>query len=159
VSSIDTGGGVAIGAEYRLSNRLGLEFSAMYAGIQVDSSVSSRAAGVQYSTSSMMPLTFAVPFHFDAGGRVDLFVAPTFSMVRYENVEMAVNSARVGTSVNVDSDAAFGAALGVDVPFGKGKWAFSAGLRYMKTGAGNTDLDPVIVTLGFAYRFLGSAKK
>jgi hypothetical protein len=41
----------------------------------------------------------------------------------------------------------------MDIPFGKGKWAFSSSVRFMKTAFEGTDLDPVIVTVGFAYRF------
>ncbi len=55
--------------------------------------------------------------------------------------------------MSVDSDVGIGAALGLDVPIGKGKWAFSTGLRYIKTQAEEVDIDPVIVTIGFAYRF------
>jgi len=152
-SSVDVGGGFGIGAEYRLSDRFGLELSTLFAGLEIGSSVSTRAKAFQSFELSMMPLTFAVPFHFNTGGRVDLFVGPTFSIVRYLDIETYTSGAGVGTSVNVDSDAAFGAAFGVDVPFGNGKWAFSTGLRYMKTRAADTDVDPVIVTLGFAVRF------
>jgi outer membrane protein W len=156
-SSVDVGGGFGIGAEYRLSNRYGLEFSTLFAGLEIDNSVSGGAGLVQSLEMSMMPLTFAFPFHFDAGDRADLFVAPTFSIVRYLDIETSISGAGVDSSVDVDSDAALGAALGVDVPFGKGKWAFSTSLRYMKTGFEGTDVDPVIVTLGFAYRFHGGA--
>jgi outer membrane protein W len=152
-SSVDVGGGFGIGAEYRFSDRLGFEFSALIAGLEVGSSVSGRTFEARSFESSMMPLTFAVPFHFDTGTRADLFVAPTFSIVRYLDVETTVGGASVGTRVDVDSDAALGAALGVDVPFGKGKWCFSTGVRYMKTKVENTDVDPVIVTVGVAYRF------
>jgi outer membrane protein W len=154
VSSIDAGGGVGIGGEYRLNNRLGLEVSAIYAGLQFDSSLSGRAMGYQSSASSMLPLTFAVPFHFGTGSSVDFFVAPTFSIVRYEDVETFVSGTQVGSSIDVHTDTALGAALGIDVPFGKEKkWAFSTGLRYMKTGVEEVDVDPVIVTLGAAYHF------
>jgi hypothetical protein len=80
-------------------------------------------------------------------------VAPTFSLVRYLDIETATGGRSAGASVGTDSDAALGVALGLDVPFGRGRWALSTGLRYMETRTGGTDLDPVIVTLGFAYRF------
>lgn len=152
-STLDIGGGFGIGAEYRLSGRLGLEFSALFAGLEIRSRVAARPTVEQSLELTMLPLTLAVPFHFDTRGRADLFVAPTFSVVRYLDIETAVDAAGVSYSVDVDSDAALGAALGVDLPFGEGRWAFSAGLRYMKTAIEDTDVDPVIVTLGFAYRF------
>ena len=55
--------------------------------------------------------------------------------------------------VRPEPEHAVGATFGVDVPFGKGRWAFSAGLRYMKSRGADTRLDPVIVALGLAYRF------
>ena len=48
---------------------------------------------------------------------------------------------------------AFGAALGVDIPFNKEKWAFCTGLRYLRTAVEETDVDPLMVTLGIARRF------
>jgi outer membrane protein W len=152
-SSVEAGGGFGIGAEYRLSRRYGLEFSTLFAGLDIRSRVGGGDGVATGLEMTMMPMTFAFPFHFDAGGRADLFVAPTFSIVRYVDIHTSVNVAGVDSGVDVDSDAALGAALGVDVPFGKGKWAFSSSLRYMRTGFEDTDVDPVIVTVGFAYRF------
>jgi outer membrane protein W len=150
---VEAGGGFGIGAEYRLSHRCGLEFSTLFAGLEIRNSLSGGTGVAQGLELTMMPLTLALPFHFDVGNRADLFVAPTFSIVRYVDIENSVSSAGVDSGVGVDSDAALGAALGVDVPFGKGKWAFSSSLRYMSTGFEDTDVDPVIVTVGFAYRF------
>ena len=48
---------------------------------------------------------------------------------------------------------ALGAAFGVDVPIAGNKWKLCAGLRYMKTGTNQADIDPLIATLGFGYRF------
>lgn len=153
-SSIDIGGGFGVGAEYRFSGRLGLEFSALFAGLEIRSSLSAGSGVEQRLDLTMMPLTLAVPFHFDTGGRADLFVAPTLSVVRYLDVQTAAGATGgVSSRVGVDSDTALGAALGVELPFGNGHWALSAGLRYLKTGIEDTDLDPVIATLGFAYRF------
>lgn len=152
-SSIDMGGGVGIGAEYRLSQRFGLEFSTLFAGLEVSSSVSASPATAAFVELNMVPVTVGFPIHFDIADRVDLFVAPTLNFVKYGDVRWTAGGSRVSSSVDVDSDIGLGAAVGLDVPFGKGKWAFSTGLRYMKTEAAETDIDPVIVTIGFAYRF------
>ena len=152
-STVDVGGGLGIGAEYRISQRSGLEVSTLFAGLEISNSVTGRAGLVQSFELSMMPLTFAYLFHFDPGGRVDLFIAPTFSVVQYLDIETFIGGTGLATSVGVDTDAALGAAVGVDVPIGKRKWAVSSSLRYMKTGFESTDVDPVIVTIGFARRF------
>ena len=152
-SSVDVGGGFGIGAEYRRSQKFGVEFSTLFAGLELNNSVSGGRGLSQSLEMSMLPLTFAFLFHFDPGGRVDLFVAPTFSVVQYLDIGTFIDATGVGATLEADTDAAFGAAVGIDVPFGKGKWAFSSSLRYMKTGFEKTDVDPVIVTLGAAYRF------
>jgi outer membrane protein W len=150
---VEAGGGFGVGAEYRMTRKLGLEFSVLFAGLEIDNRVGGGPWTVQSLELTMMPLTLAVPYHFDTGGRVDIFVAPSFGIVRYVDIETRVAWGGAGTRVDVDSDAAIGVAAGVDVPIGKGKWAFSAGLRYLKTSAEDTDIDPAIVTIGFAYRF------
>jgi outer membrane protein W len=153
VSRVDSGGGFGIAVEARLSNRIGLELSTLYAGIDVRMQASARLATAQSVALSVIPVTFGLPIHLPTGDRLDLFVAPTLNIVTYNDVRTTFDGFGMDSSVSVDSDLGFGAALGLDVPFGKGKWAFSSGLRYIKTRADETDIDPVIVTIGFAYRF------
>ena len=152
-SNVDIGGGFGIGAEVRLSERIGLELSTLFAGLDVGMQASAGQGSVQNVSMSMVPLTFGLPIHFDTGKRVDFFVAPTLSVVNYTDVRTKAGWSGASSSVDVDSDVGLGAALGLDVPFGKRGWAFSTGLRYMKTRAQDTDVDPVIVMVGFAHRF------
>ena len=149
----DAGGGFGVGVEYRVSDRLGLEFSTLFAGLQIEQAASAGTEAVYDLEMTMMPLTLAVPFHFGAGQGVDLFVGPTFSVIQYLDMETYAGSGGTGTGIEVDTDTSLGAAFGIDAPIGRGKWAFSAGLRYMASSPADVDLDPVIVTLGFAYRF------
>lgn len=152
-SSVKTGGGFGVGIEFRLSDRIGLEASVLFGGVEIKSSLSSGQGATQSLNLNMMPVNFAVPFHFDIGGRADLYAAVTFGVVRYLDIEWSYGAPGSGIAVDVDSDTAFGAALGLDVPFGKGRWAWSAGLRYMKTGIKGTDVDPLVATLGVAFQF------
>lgn len=149
-TGVDVGGGFGLGAEYRLSNRLGLELSTLFAGLEVGTTVS--RGNVESYQLSMVPVTLGLPIHFKPG-RVDLFVAPTFSVVNYLDIETTASIGNVGSSVENGADPALGVAFGLDIPFGKGNWAFSSGLRYMKTGTNGTSVDPTIVMVGFAYRF------
>jgi outer membrane protein W len=152
-SRVDVGGGLGIGAEVRLSERLGLEISTLFAGLEVGMKASANQGSAQNVEMSMIPLTFGLPIHFDSGKRVDFFVAPTLSVVSYTDVRTSFDRSGAGSRVDVDTDIGLGAALGLDVPFGKRGWAFSTGLRYMKTRAQETDVDPLIVMVGFAHRF------
>jgi outer membrane protein W len=153
VSRIESGGGLGIGLEYRLSERFGLEFSTLLAGLEIGMRASARLGTFESFEMSVVPLTFGLPIHFDTGERVDLFIAPTLSIVHYTDIRSSVDWFGMESTVSVDNDLGIGAALGLDVPFGKGKWAFSTGLRYIKTQAEKTDVDPLIVTVGLAYRF------
>jgi outer membrane protein W len=154
VSSVDVGGGIGVGGEYRMSDRLGLELSALFAGLSIESSVGAGGGAVAQSLSfDMVPLTFGLAIHLNPKGRTDFFIAPTVSYVSYFRLETNIGLSGVTTTVDDSSDMALGAAFGVDIPIGKGKWAVTTGLRYMKTDARVTDVDPLIVTLGFSRRF------
>jgi outer membrane protein W len=151
-SSVSTGGGVGLGGEYRMSDRLGLELSTLWAGLDIESGVS--IGGVNQSLQfGMVPLTVGMPIHLRPAGRPVIFIAPTVSYVSYFRLETDISWTRVSTTADDSSDVALGAAFGLDIPVGKGKWAVSTGLRYMKTNAEETDVDPLIVTIGFGYRF------
>ena len=151
-SSVSTGGGVGLGGEYRMSDRLGLELSPLWAGLDIESGVS--IGGVSQSLQfGMVPLTLGMPIHLSPAGRPVIFIAPTVSYVSYFRLERDISWTRVSTTVDDSTDVALGAAFGLDIPVGKGKWAVSTGLRYMKTNAEETSVDPLIVTIGFSYRF------
>lgn len=151
---VDTSGGYDFGAEYRFSERVGLELSVLFAALAFENKMSVGGTSTWESLeASMVPLTLGVPFHFSAGRGTDISLAPTLSHVSYLNIS---NSARAGafeSRIDIDADTALGAAFGLDRPFGAGSWAFSFGMRFLKTDAAGTDIDPLIWTVGFAYRF------
>lgn len=154
-ADIGAGGGVGVGAEYRFSKRVGLDMSLLFAGIQFDASVEVGGKSIsQRLETGMAPLTLAVPIHFRAGKRMDLFVAPSVSRVAYMDFEVKIGSGGVSADWNDESDFALGLGVGFDLALGnKGKWAFSSSLRAMKTEVRGTDVDPFIMTVGAAYRF------
>lgn len=149
------GGGVGVGAEYRFSKRVGLEMSFLFASIHFDASVEVGSKTVSQSFEmGMVPLTLAVPIHFQAGKRMDLFVAPSFSRVAFMDFEVKIGSGGVQAGWNDQSSLALGLGVGFDLALGKKqKWAFSSSLRAMKTEVQGTGLDPFIMTVGAAYRF------
>ena len=151
-SSVDVGGGLGVGGEYRMSNRLGLELSTLWAGLDIESDVS--VGGVNQNLQfGMVPLTLGLTIHLNPRGRPVIFIAPTLSYVSYYQIETNIGWTNVSATENISSDMAPGATLGLDIPIGKGKWAVSTGLRYMNTDADDTSVDPLIVTLGFGVRF------
>lgn len=150
-----TSGGFGIGAEYRLSDRVGLEVSTLFAALEIDTHVSAKGSALgERLELSMMPWMLSIPIHFDTAGKADLFIAPTVGHVTYYNARTSWNPSFAAAGVEIGSDTAYGAAIGLDAGIGSGpNWAFSAGLRYLRASAGDTNVDPLIVTVGFAYRF------
>lgn len=146
-------GGVGLGAEYRLSARVGLELSTLLAGMEVEIASAGPSFAGQRLELSMVPFTLGIPFHFAIDGKIDVYLGPTLSHVSYVNTHTSFTRWGAGTYVDVGSDTAPGAALGLDWKLGGGGWALSVGLRYLSATAGNTDVDPLIVTIGAAYRF------
>jgi outer membrane protein W len=153
--SLGGGGGFGLGAEYRFSRRVGLEMSTLLAGVDFEASVGVGSKSVtQQLSMSMVPLTLAVPIHFRAGKRADFWVAPSISRVAFMDFEVRIGIGGVNAGWNDDSDIALGLGVGIDVPLGKkGRWAFSSSLRGMKTEVRGDDVDPLIMTIGAAYRF------
>jgi len=152
-SSVQTGGGIGVGAEVRLTERLGLELAALHAGLEIGARASTSPARFESFTLGMTPLTVGLPIHFHTGGRIDLYVAPSLNLVRYTGNRMTIATRGVAYRIDAEHDLAPGIALGLDVPFGKGRWAASLGLRYLRTAVDGNDVDPLIVAAGLAYRF------
>jgi len=151
---VGDGGGIGVAGEYRLTDLIGLEMSTLLGGVAIDTRFSAGGSSAAQSLElSLIPLTFGVPFHFAVGRRVDIYVGPTLSYVIYEDFRNTAGVLGARSSTEVSTDTAPGIAGGLEVGFGQGGWAFNTGLRYVKTGIAGRDFDPLIVTLGFAYRF------
>lgn len=148
-----TGGGIGGAVEYRLSNRIGIEISILLAGLEAESTASSSPPGIESLELSMVPLTVGVPFHFRLGERTELRLGPALGHVSTFESRNSVSQRGERSSVEVDSVAAIGAALGLERRIGGGGWAFGAGLRHLRSPSGATAVDPWIATVGFAYRF------
>ena len=153
-SSVDVGGGLGVGGEFRLSDRLGLELSSLFGGIDIETSMSTGVGSTaEILEVDMVPLTLGLTVHLSQKSRADVFLAPTVGFVRYYRLQTDYTLAGWTATEESGFDAALGAALGLDIPVGSGKWAVSTGLRYMKTAGGETDVDVLMLTLGFGRRF------
>lgn len=154
VAGVNLGGafGVGFGFEYRISHRVGIDISTLLTGLDINVESTADGQVTVGETLQMLPVTFGVPIHFEPGGAVDIYVAPTVSFVNYFDLDVSVDEGQSDVSLNFGSDTAPGVTVGLEVPAGR-RWAFSAGVRYIKTEAEEIDVDPTIVTVGFAHRF------
>ena len=100
-----------------------------------------------------------VNYHFTPTSRVDFFAGGFVGLIQYDDVTF---STEIGQDFrfDFDDDVGFGLQAGVDVPFKEGgPWIFTAGLKYVFTGADDQnsnvdpDIDPWIGTIGIGYRF------
>ncbi len=104
-------------------------------------------------SGDMMPLLVGSNFHFGVSDRVDLYAGPFVGYVFYGHITIEEEQTAV------EDDFAYGAVMGLDVPFGKGSAVFSASARYMITkaepeeGGAAIDMDPVTLLVGLGYRF------
>ena len=158
----DPKAGAGLRLEYRFSESLGLEFGFLGASsFEVNVGDLGDSFGVESSVSSFAPLTVGLNYHFDSSERFDLYAGPLLAFVRYGDVSVQTGTGGVQTIDSVDSDTGFGLILGVDVPLGQSNWLLQSNLRYIATeltgstadGSFDSDFDPLILSIGFGYRF------
>lgn len=106
---------------------------------------------------AIMPLTIGANFHLTPRRPFDLYAGPFAAFVSYDDLELIGEE-----SIAIDDDVAFGAVVGIDVPFGGGSWYFSGAARYLSTeadpkGSGPDDhpldVNPWFVQVGVGRRF------
>ncbi len=130
--------------ERRFGGLLGLEL--MYTESDPDINVNGEALseGVSFTAA-----TAGLNFHFFGRGAIDLYAAPLIGYAFFGSAE----------DVEFSDNFMYGAALGIDIGLGKGGFALTGSVRYLKTEAEvenediNIDFDPLIITFGAAFRF------
>jgi len=165
--------GLTVGYEYRWSELLGLDFTLLTATSDVDGRlrgtfwINDSNTGELIATGPLdeteeigevdfTPLMAGVNFHLTPKAKVDFYVAPVLAYVFYGDLDL------LGQRVSLDDDFAYGAAMGVDVPAGNGRWFFSGALRYLSSEAQpdepgfageSLDVSPFLIQVAAGYRF------
>lgn len=154
--------GFGVAAEYRFSRRLGTEFGFLGAtavDFEVHQQLPAGPTITFLDTTTFVPYFAGVNVHLTPGKKTDVYVGALLAYVTYTDLQITAppGSVRVG----LDSDIAPGVLLGLDVPVKDRGWFFNASIRYMvadfSTSRGeireSVDFDPLIVGVGFGYRF------
>ncbi|MGB3562702.1 MAG: OmpW family outer membrane protein [Thermoanaerobaculia bacterium] len=154
--------GFGVAAEYRFSRRLGTEFGLLGAtavDFEVRQQLPAGPVITFIDTTTFVPYFAGVNVHLTPGKKSDVYVGALLAYVTYTDLRITAppGSVRVG----LDSDIAPGVLLGLDVPVKDRGWFFNASIRYMVADFSTTlagtresvDFDPLIVGLGFGYRF------
>lgn len=160
--------GVGVGLEYRASRRLGVELSALTAEIEEEFTFGFFDDSVTIETAlRMTPVLAKLNVHLTPDSRADLYLGPVAGRMMYGDFDVEVRSSlddeTVRGSVKTGDDWAWGAHIGVDVPVGDRGLLFNAGATWLKAeveiedpeegGTVSSNLDPLILQVGFGYRF------
>jgi len=155
--TLDRGEGVGVSVERHFNPRVGLEASAMVA--QLDSSLFFDLGNDWEEDSAdvdMLAFMIGPNFHLTPNKRVDFYIGPFIGLVDLGDAVYRV----LGETQrrDFDNEDVIGLQIGLDVPFGQKGWAFHAGARYMDLsteidGGRELSLDPIVATIGLAYKF------
>ena len=132
--------GWEVGAEWRLAKLVGLELDYMQSTNDID------VAGVTVAEVDVNPLTFAANFHIIPDNVIDFYVGPVASYVSFD-----------ADDADIDSEATFGAAAGLDIGIGE-HFAVTGGVRWLDLSAEDdtgveVSIDPLFLRAGVAWRF------
>jgi outer membrane protein W len=180
-TSINAGGGASISLERRLSPLLGIEFGLTAAASNLDLQVGAGIGDVFTSIDmlAIAPLTVGANFHLVQDGPIDVYVGPMLALVRYSELSFRTGvddhwpwwpwgespkSATVAVWAKENSEVTWGARLGTGIAFGKNKrWSAQLALSYLdatldierisEPGTTSINLDPLMFSFGFGWRF------
>ncbi len=157
-----SGVGFALDLEYRASRRLGIDFGVISASPGFTVAVDAEPLSVSASSDiRITPIYAALNIHLTPEGRFDLYIGPLLAYVTYDRFELVAGT-ELREGFSAEEDIGFGAVLGLDIGLGSGRWSLTTAVRYLNTtleaspsdgGVGKTDIDPMIFSLGFGYRF------
>lgn len=167
--------GLGISGEYQFSDRLGLELGIFRASPDINLVNYLKELDLAAHTSdgqAMTPVSLGLNIHLLPEDRLDLYLAPFVAYVYYgdlefhisETVEIDGQTITLQDSIRVDvaNDLAYGATVGLDIPFSSKPWAIATSLRYLATSLDITDpdgdretldFDSWIISLGLRYSF------
>lgn len=139
--------GWEIGAEWKPSDRFGLEASYLDANHDVE------ADGTTIGDINLRPWNFTLNFHIVNKDAFNWYIGPTVSYIDWSDVELTG-----GGSLDVGSETAYGVSTGLAIGLGD-TFAIQLGLRYLDASVDSPNLadevsvDPLFASVGVAFRF------
>lgn len=137
------------GIEFRMGKWVGLEFSYLNATQDIE------FGDTTIGRIDFTPYNLALNFHLIHSKYFDFYVAPVAAYVNWGDLKL-----EDGTKESTDSEVAYGAAVGVDIGFGK-TFAIIGGVRWLSLDLTASDsntsdtlsVDPLFARVGVAFRF------
>ena len=170
--------GLALSGEFRFSDRLGVEVG-VQAGydVRVDYAVRDNVSGgtagdgLDPHPGDHMRFTIvdaALNIYLSSGG-VDFYVGPVLGFISYQDTTIRRGSEDPKVTVTNDGDVAYGAVVGLDIPFIDSPWFVTSSIKYLVSSYDSTigkgiaepdqtfksevDFDPWIFRFGLGYKF------
>jgi outer membrane protein W len=161
--------GVALTYEYRVTTRLGL--SARLGLTTHDVSFVPAGSGDpkrDVGDVDVQPLVVGLNFYLDSVDHLDFYLTlPAVGYASFGSFDVSIEIADDGDLIDrratADPDGTFvyGAGIGLDMPFGDGRWYFTSSLRFLVLSSEveienetlDLEMDPLELHAGFAYRF------
>ena len=159
---IGAGAGAGFQAEYRASQRFGIELGILGA---VEFDISNRISRGHFrngvSITGFAPLSLGFNIHLTPEQSFDLYAGPLLAFVNYGSEQAWWGLSSRGNQISIESDWAWGLAAGLDIPLGKRGWLFNANLRYLESSIKQSrgdyfvdgDFNPAIFSIGVGYAF------
>lgn len=149
--SIDHGPGLALGVEYLVSRKLGVEVAAMAGAF--DASYELTVDGVRDTWSGdidFMAFTLGLNYHFTPDKRADYYLGLLVTSFEYDDLTMPLPALGIVGSWTFVGEDGWGYRGGVDIELKEGKpWFLAVGVRHFR---GSFDVHPVMVSVGIGWR-------
>lgn len=165
--TLEDGSGAGLAVEYRATRRLGFEALAILADLEgefrlrhIDPAGPDEVVRRDVATDLY---GIGLNVHLTPGRRFDIYVGPLVALVRYDDFRPRPLAGGARFTADLDDDTATGVTLGADMALGpSGRWAVSGAVRQLWSSVERAesgrelDVDPLIASLGLAYRWGGS---
>jgi len=158
---LDDAFGFQASFEYMVTDKIGVEPALSFTNHDVEVT-SAAVPDFDLGEIGYFAVMSNVNFHVVQEDKMELYVGPTIGIIFWDDLETDL----FGTTETfaADDDFAYGANIGLGIPFGKGKWGFTAGLTWLFTDitlesefgtAAEPDLgvDPMRLNVGVSYKF------
>lgn len=160
--SADNGYGFGIDLEYRASRRLGIDFGVLTATPVIDVLIDEVGVISASAKPRITPVYVGLNVHLTPDGPLDLYIGPLLAYVVYSSFDLVVDPWFLTEGFVTRNDLGIGLNVGLDIRLGEGGWLLTAAFKYLDTtleasppdeSTGRTDIDPMILSVGFGYRF------
>lgn len=166
--------GFGLGVEYRWSRRFGVELGFLTTDLESETALGGDEGptGTLFTNLGTTPVLARLNIHLTPNSPVDLYLGPVAGYLFNDDLEVRIRGEAFGSpntlpdvSLALDDSFAYGAHLGLDVPIRDSGFFFNGGATYLvsdidieppvfgDSDPGSFDLDPVVVHVGFGYRF------